>query len=74
MGYLGMENKTKEVIDDERWFNTRDIGYKDEVSIWIRLTIVTFIYIQDGNLHIICRVDGNLVESVLCITFVVILL
>ena len=59
MGYLGKEKKTKKNIDDEGWLLTKDIGYKDEVSIWIRLTTVTLICMQDGNLHITCRIDGN---------------
>ncbi|XP_065883895.1 long-chain-fatty-acid--CoA ligase ACSBG2-like isoform X3 [Dysidea avara] len=41
MGYLGMEDKTKEAIKEEGWLHTGDIGYLDE----------------DGCLHITCRDD-----------------
>ena len=37
MGYLGMEQKTREVIDDERWLHTGDFGRMDEVSVIISL-------------------------------------
>ena len=32
MGYLGMEEKTKETIDANGWFHSGDIGHKDEVD------------------------------------------
>ena len=35
MGYLGMEQKTREAIDDERWLHTGDIGRMDEVNVII---------------------------------------
>ena len=32
MGYLGMEEKTKEIIDDEGWLHSGDIGRVDQVG------------------------------------------
>ena len=32
MGYLGMEEKTKETIDDEGWLHSGDIGRFDQVG------------------------------------------
>jgi len=31
MGYLGMEKKTRETIDDEGWLHSGDIGRLDKV-------------------------------------------
>ena len=32
MGYLGMEDKTKEAFNNEGWFHSGDIGHLDDVS------------------------------------------
>ena len=31
MGFLGMEQKTKEAIDGDGWLHTGDLGHMDEV-------------------------------------------
>ncbi|XP_065885420.1 uncharacterized protein [Dysidea avara] len=41
MGYLGMEEKTRETINNEGWLHSGDIGWLD----------------NDNFLHIICRID-----------------
>ena len=43
MGYLNMEDKTKEAIDDQGWLHSGDIGRKDE----------------DGYLFITGRIKGR---------------
>ena len=35
MGYLGMEEKMKETIDDEGWLHSGDIGHLDEVGVML---------------------------------------
>ena len=60
MGYLGMEEKTKETIDDERWLHSGDIGRLDEVSSIKKGSICDVLYItQDGFLYITGRIKGK---------------
>ena len=35
MGYLGMEEKTKETIDDEGWLHSGDIGRFSKVGCMV---------------------------------------
>ena len=48
MGYLGMEEKTVEAIDEEGWLHTGDIGKTD----------------KDGFLYITGRIKGKVLEVV----------
>ena len=43
MGYLNMEEKTKEALDEEGWLHSGDIGKKD----------------KDGFLYITGRIKGK---------------
>ena len=43
MGYLNMEDKTREAIDDQGWLHSGDVGKKD----------------KDGFLYITGRIKGN---------------
>ena len=43
MGYFGMEEKTAETIDDDRWVHSGDIGKLD----------------QDGFLYVTGRIKGG---------------
>ena len=43
MGYLNMEDKTREAVDDQGWLHSGDVGKKDE----------------DGFLYITGRIKGN---------------
>lgn len=43
MGYLGMEDKTVETIDDDRWLHSGDIGKLD----------------KDGFLYVTGRIKGG---------------
>ena len=43
MGYLGMEDKTVETIDDDRWLHSGDIGKLD----------------KDGFLYVTGRINGG---------------
>ncbi|XP_065906709.1 long-chain-fatty-acid--CoA ligase ACSBG2-like isoform X2 [Dysidea avara] len=49
MGYLGMEQKTREAIDDERWLHTGDIGRMDENGLlYITGRIKELVILQNG--------------------------
>jgi len=52
MGYLNMQEKTKETIDKDGWLHTGDIGRKD----------------ANGYLYVTGRIKGNLYRptSVTC--------
>ena len=43
MGYLNMEEKTKETIDDEGWLHSGDIGWLDDVSVHMIFKKVFFL-------------------------------
>lgn len=42
MGYLGMEEKTKETIDDEGWLHSGDIGRLDQVGSVVEEVFITY--------------------------------
>ena len=60
MGYLGMEEKTKETINDEGWLHSGDIGRLDEVGLYcVRSILLMYFTTQDGFLHITGRIKGK---------------
>ena len=54
MGYLNLEKKTKETIDDERWLHTGDIGWLDSVSILCFNLNFLFTLVHVGKLFANC--------------------
>ena len=54
MGYLGLEEKTRETIDDEGWLHSGDIGRLDKVGCWrehiydVRISTVHPIHRKDS--------------------------
>ena len=59
MGYLGMEEKTKETIDGEGWLHSGDIGRLDRVSDSSIVYWLNYVFDQDNFLYITGRIKGN---------------
>ncbi|XP_065843145.1 long-chain-fatty-acid--CoA ligase ACSBG2-like [Oscarella lobularis] len=52
MGYLGLEDKTKEALDDEGWLHTGDIGTKDEDGYYFITGRVKELIVTSGGENI----------------------
>ena len=62
MGYLGMQKKTKETIDDERWLHSGDFGRLDKVSCIVKGVLImprTLCRMVSCTLSVALRVRGG---------------